>query len=137
MKSIDTSDILRYHRRGGSRERSMWQPQQRAISAKIDDDIDDEVDKEMRVSGTKRNALINMSLRWYLAELDEARRRAAEGCDRMKYILELDMGAFTGEELEKLKHICRGFGCSEEHFVANLLHLALKDYDNNPIRYMP
>lgn len=137
MTTMDISDILRYHRRGGSRERSAYQPQQRAISAKIDDDIDDEVDKEMRTSGIKRNALINMSLRWYLAELDEARRRSVEEQGRMKYILGITMEDFTGEELEKLKHICRGFGCSEEHFAANLLHMALKDYDNNPIRYMP
>ena len=137
MITTDTNDILRYHRRGGSRERSAYQPQQRAISAKIDDDIDNEVDKEMQASGIKRNALINMSLRWYLAELDEARRRSTEGYARAKYTLELDTKDFTGEELDKLKHICRGFGCSEEHFVANLLHLSLKDYDNNPIRYMP
>lgn len=137
MITVDTNDILRYHRRGGSRERSAYQPQQRAISAKIDDDIDNEVDKEMQASGIKRNALINMSLRWYLAELDEARLRSAEAGCRMKYILNLDMANFTGEEMEKLKHICRGFGCSEEHFAANLLHMALKDYDNNPIRYMP
>lgn len=137
MITTDTRDILRYHRRGGSRERSVYQPQQRAISAKIDDDIDDEVDKEMRTSGIKRNALINMSLRWYLVELDEARRRSAEGYLAHKYILNIDMKDFTGEELEKFKHICRGFGCSEEHFAANLLHMALKDYDNNPIRYMP
>lgn len=137
MITTDTNDILRYHRRGGSRERSVYQPQQRAISAKIDDDIDDEVDKEMRSSGIKRNALINMSLRWYLVELDKARRRSAEGYLAHKYILNIDTEDFTGEELEKLKHICRGFGCSEEHFAANLLHMALKDYDNNPIRYMP
>lgn len=137
MISVDTRDILRYHRRGGSRERSVYQPQQHAISAKIDDDIDDEVDKEMQASGIKINALINMSLRWYLVELDEARRRSAEVYSRMKYILSLDMANFTGEEIEKLKHICRGFGCSEEHFAANLLQMALKDYDNNPIRYMP
>ena len=137
MRRTDTSDILRYHRYGGSRGRSMWQPQQHAISAKIDDDVDEEVGKEMQTTGIKRNALINMSLRWYLAELDEARRRSAEGYCSTKYILGVDMKDFTGEELEKLKHICRGFGCSEEYFVANLLHLALKDYDNNPIRYMP
>lgn len=137
MRRTDTSDILRYHRYKGSRGRSMWQPQQRAISAKIDDDIDAEVTKEMSASGIKRNTLINISLRWYLAELDEARRRSAEGYSSTKYILNIDMKDFTGEELEKFKHICRGLGCSEGGFIINLLHIALKDYDNNPIRYMP
>lgn len=136
MRNVDTSDILRYHRYKGSRGRSMWQPQQRAISAKIDNDIDAEVMKEMSASGIKRNTLINISLRWYLAELDEARRRSAEGYCSTKYILSVDTKDFTGGELEKLRYICSGFGCSEEHFVANLLHMALKDYDNNPIRYM-
>lgn len=137
MRNVDTSDILRYHRRGGGRMRSGWKPQQHAISAKIDDDINAEVEKEMSASSTKRNTLINMSLQWYLAELDEARRRVVEGYPEGKYILELRMDDFTGEELDKLRHICRGFGCSEEYFVKHLLHLALKDYDNNPIRYMP
>lgn len=137
MITTDTNDILRYHRYKGSRGRSMWQPQQRAISAKIDDDIDAEVTKEMGASGIKRNTLINISLRWYLAELDEARRRSSEGYSSIKYILNIDMKDLTCEELEKLKHICRGLGCSEERFIINLLHMALKDYDNNPIRYMP
>lgn len=137
MRRTDTTDILHYHRNGGSRGRSMWKPQQHAVSAKIDDDVDEAVGKEMQATGIKRNALINMSLRWYLAELDEARRRSVEGLCNNKYTLGIDTKDFTGQELAKLKHICRGFGCSEEHFVANLLHMALKDYDNNPIRYMP
>lgn len=137
MRRTDTSDILSYHHYRGSRGRSGWQPQQRAISAKIDNDVDEEVTKEMGASGIKRNTLINISLRWYLAELDEARRRVAEGLSSSKYTLNVDLTDFAVGELEKLKHICRGFGCSEERFVVNLLRMALKDYDNNPIRYMP
>lgn len=137
MRNVDTSDILRYHRRGGGRMRSGWKPQQHAISAKIDDDINAEMEKEMSASGTKRNTLINMSVQWYLAELDEARRRVVEGYPEGKYILHIDTSEFKIGELEKLKHICRGMGCSEERFVSNLIHMVLKDYDNNPMRYMP
>lgn len=115
----------------------MWKPQQHAISAKIDEDVNKEVDKEMSASGIKRNALINMALRWYLTELDEARRKSAQGLFSTKYILNIDTKGFTAEELDKLKHICRGFGCTEEHFITHLLQMAIQEYDNKPLKYMP
>ena len=70
-------DILQYHRNGGSRWRSWNGCQQKAISAKLDNNVSDMVDSETRTSGVSRNALINMALKWYLEELDDARQQSA------------------------------------------------------------
>lgn len=66
-------NILKYHQNGGSRGRSWNGCQQKAISAKLDNYVSDMVDSEIRATGVSRNALINMALKWYLEELDEAR----------------------------------------------------------------
>ena len=84
-------DILQYHRYGGSRERSLYGCQQKAISAKLDNNVSDMVDSEMKATGVSRNALINMALKWYLEELDEARLLKATREPGMKYILDLDL----------------------------------------------
>lgn len=72
-------DILRYHRYQDSHGRSWCGSQQKAISAKIDHSIMDMVDAEVATSGVTRNRLINLALKWYLTELDDARRRVASG----------------------------------------------------------
>lgn len=70
-------DILQYHKYGGSRGRCYMGSNQRAISAKIDNGIMFELDMECAASGLKRNAIINLALKWYIQELDEARKIAA------------------------------------------------------------
>lgn len=77
-------DILEYHRYGGHRWRSYDGCQQKAISAKLDNNVSEMVDNETRATGVSRNALINMSLKWYLEELDEARRSSATGVSRTR-----------------------------------------------------
>lgn len=95
------------------------------------------MEAEMAATGIKRNRLINMAIKWYLEELDNARRRVAEGYNSSKYILNVDASDLPTGELEKLDNICRGFGCTKERFVLHVLGMALRDYDKNPYRYMP
>lgn len=130
-------NILDYHRWHDSRGRSWHGSDQVAISAKIDSSIYNEMDKEMMCSGIKRNRLLNLAVKWYLQELDEARLALARGCVDGKYILDIDTSDFSVGELERLDHICKGFGCTKERFVLHVLGLALRDYDKNPYRYMP
>lgn len=72
-------DILTYHRYQDSHGRSWCGSQQKAISAKIDNSIMDMINSEVSTSGVTRNRLINLALKWYLTELDDARRELAFG----------------------------------------------------------
>lgn len=129
-------DILQYHRYGGSRERSYYGCQQKAISAKLDNNVSDMVASETKASGVSRNALINMSLKWYLEELDEARRLRVAQDPGMKYILKLDLKDLTGEELKDLEFISRSMGGTMEAIALNALKVMLRDYNNAPMRWM-
>lgn len=131
------NDIITYHRYHGSRGRSYFGPDQVAISAKIDSGNMAAMDAEMATSGVKRNRLINIAVKWYLEELDNARREVYGGGQVEKYILKVDTSDLPIGELEKLDHICKGFGCTKERFALHALGLALRDYDKNPYRYMP
>lgn len=130
-------DILQYHRYGGSRERSYYGCQQKAISAKLDNNVSDMVDSEMKATGVSRNALINMSLKWYLEELDEARRLMATQEPGMKYILNLDLKDLTGEELKDLEFISRSMGGTMETIALNAIKVMLREYNQAPMRWMP
>lgn len=130
-------DILSYHYWGGSRRRSYYGCQQKAISAKLDNEVNDMVEAEVRTSGTSRNALINMSLKWYLEELDEARLLSATGASGTKYTLNVDMGDLTCGELESLEFIAKAMGCTKEVLVRNATKVMLADYNKNPTRWMP
>lgn len=131
------NNILDYHRWLDSHGRSWHDPMQHAISAKIDNKTFEMAEEECRVSGVKRNRLINLALKWYIRELDEAREKSALGNIDDKYILNVDMAYLTGEELDALQHICRGFGCSQDVLVRHLIRMMLQDYDKNPYKYMP
>ena len=130
-------NIITYHRYHDSRGRSFYGVDQVAISAKIDSSNMAAMDAEMNASGVKRNRLINLAVKWYLEELDEARRKECEGRLAEKYTLSMDMSGLSVGELENLDHICRGLGCTKEVFALHALSLALQDYDKNPFRYMP
>lgn len=130
-------NIITYHRYHDSRGRSYIGVDQVAISAKIDSSNMAAMDAEMTASGVKRNRLINLAVKWYLEELDEARREVCEGGQVEKNILNVDTRDLTTGELENLDHICRGLGCTKERFALHALSLALQDYDKNPFRYMP
>lgn len=130
-------DILQYHRYGGSRERSWYGCQQKAISAKLDNKVSDMVDSETRTSGVSRNALINMSLKWYLEELDEARLSSATQVPGMKYILKLDLKDLTGEELKELEFISRSMCGSMETIALTALKVMLREYNQAPMRWIP
>lgn len=130
-------NIITYHRYHDSRGRSFYGSDQVAISAKIDSGNMAAMDAEMATSGVKRNRLINLAVKWYLEELDEAREKSALGNVDDKYILSVDMADLTGEELEALRHICRSFGCTQDVLVRHLIRMMVHDYDKNPYRYMP
>lgn len=70
-------DILKYHQYRGSYGRSWHGSLQKPISAKIDYSIMDMIDAEVATSGVTKNRLINLALKWYLTELDDARREVA------------------------------------------------------------
>ena len=80
-------DIITYHRRGQYCERSYGNPTQIAISVKMDVSNMAAMDAEMKCTGTKRNRLINLAVKWYLQELDDARREVCGISPREKYIL--------------------------------------------------
>lgn len=131
------NDIITYHRYKSCGTRSYYGTDQVAISAKIDAANMTAMEAEIAATGIKRNRLMNMAIKWYLEELDNARRRVAEGYNITKYILNVDVSDLSTGELEKLEQICRGFGCTKERFALHALGLALRDYDKNPMRYIP
>lgn len=89
------------------------------------------------MSGVTRNRLLNLSVKWYLTELDDARRRVACGSPGQKYILSVDMSDLTTGELETLGNICHGMGCTMEVLVLNAVKVMVNDYGKNPMRWMP
>lgn len=72
-------NILDYHRLGVYTRRSRHGSSQKAISAKMDEAVMKEIEAERRTTGVTTNRLINMAVKWYLHQLDEARREAAHG----------------------------------------------------------
>lgn len=130
-------NIITYHRYHDSRGRSYYGSDQVAISAKIDSGNMAAMDAEMATSGVKRNRLINLAIKWYLEELDEAREKSVSGNVDNKYILNIDMSEMAVDEIDALQHICRGFGCSQDTLVRHLIRMVVRDYDKNPFRYMP
>lgn len=97
----------------------------------------DMIGSEVAVSGVTRNRLLNLAVKWYLTELDDARRRVASGSPGQKYTLNVDMSDLTTGELEALGNICHGMGCTMEVLVLNAVKVMVNDYDKNPIRWMP
>lgn len=130
-------DILTYHRYQDSHGRSWCGSQQKAISAKIDNSTMDMINSEVAVSGVTRNRLLNLSVKWYLTELDDARRRVASGSSGQKYILNVDLSDLPTGEIEALDYICHGMGCTMERLVLNAVRVMVKYYDKNPMRWMP
>lgn len=130
-------NIIDYHRYHDSHGRSYYGVDQIAISAKIDSRNMKAMEAEMTATGVKRNRLINLAVKWYLKELDDARRKACEDLSTKKYILNVDTSSLSVGELEKLEFICRGLGCTKEKFAQHVLSVALMDYEKNPYHYMP
>lgn len=130
-------DILRYHQFQDSHGRSWHGSLQKAISAKIDNSIMDMIDAEVSTTGVTRNRLLNLATKWYLTELDEARKRTALGSPGQKYILNVDMSDMAVGELETLRNICHGTGCTMERLVLHAINVMVHDYDKNPMRWMP
>ena len=130
-------DILRYHRFQDSHGRSWHGSLQKAISAKIDNSIMDMIDAEVSTTGVTRNRLLNLATKWYLTELDEARKRAALGSPGQKYILTVDMSDMAVGELETLRNISHAMGCTMERLVLHAINVMVHDYDKYPMRWMP
>ena len=130
-------NIINYHRYHDSRGRSCYGVDQVAISAKIDSGNMKAMEAEMSATGVKRNRLINLAVKWYLNELDDARRNVCEDLPTQEYILNVDTSSLSVGELEKLDFICRALGCTKERFAQHALSVALMDYDKKPYHYMP
>lgn len=136
-------NILDYHRWNNSRGRSYYGSNQHPISAKIDLYTWGMMQDEQKASGIKINSLINLAVRWYIEELDEARRAAAissppenfnggtsENCK--KYIL----SQLTIGETNKLTQICRNLGMNLEDMPLHLVRMMLETYDEKPFLYL-
>lgn len=136
-------NIINYHRWNNSRGRSSMGVCQHPISAKIDLYTWGLMQDEQRASGVKINSLINLAVRWYLDELDEARHAAACGIhaenlkgvtkdNALKYIL----SKLTDYEADKLKHICKGLRIPLEDLPLHLVREMLENYDEKPFSYL-
>lgn len=137
---MTTKDILTYHRTGGSRGRHT-SANQLAISARLDSDVANAIAEEERTSGTKRNALLNMAVSWYLIELDDARRAHCcnvytEGGHAAYSHERLLTGRLTCSQLSKLHHICTSLNVSVDDLVYRLLDRLLESYDERPMLYL-
>lgn len=136
-------NILTYHRWNNSRGRSRFGVYQHPISAKIDIPTWGMIEDEQRTSGIKINSLINLAVKWYIEELDEARHAASCGTHAenpegvtaesfVKYIL----AQLTEYEADKLKHICKGLRISLEDLPLHLVREMLENYDEKPFAYL-
>ena len=136
-------NILNYHRWNSDRGRSRFGVSQHPISAKIDILTGGMIQDEQRTSGVKINSLINLAVKWYIEELDEARHATAcgihaensEGVTKdqaIKYIL----NQLTDYEADKLKHICKGLRIPLEDIPLHLVREMLENYDDNPFLYL-
>lgn len=136
-------DIITYHLTGGMRGPSYYGPEQKAIGCKIDLGILDMVEAEQAVSGVKKNALINMALKWYLDELDEERSRKTHGSAASKYILQSGstLDSFLAKhmtcgEVDELNHICRQMGVTIDGITEKVLRHFIEDYRKRPFAWL-
>lgn len=140
---METKDILTYHRYGGSRGRSPYGSLQTAISARIDNSTMTGLDMEAAASGLKRNAIINLAIKWYIQELDDARRcsssnvytqgGAQHGVASHERLLNMEL---TCGEISKLANICSQLGTNVDDLTTRLVRRMLKEYDQSPFKYM-
>lgn len=135
--------ILNYHRDRSSIGRSSHGSLQKAISAKIDCSLLADIEAERRTTGVTTNRLINMAVRWYLRELDEARRDAAHGTmvknlppmneeDIVKYILPL----LTDSDRPRFLNYCKVRKASPLCIVGEAVSMLLDDYDKRPFSHL-
>lgn len=140
---METKDILTYHRYGGSRGRSPYGSLQTAISARIDNTTMTDLDMEASASGLKRNAIINLAIKWYIQELDEARRYTScnvytqdstqHGVASHERLLCKEL---TCGEISKLAHICKSLGTNVDDLTTRLVRRMLEEYDQAPFKYI-
>lgn len=135
--------ILNYHHDKSSIGRSSHGSLQKAISAKIDCSLLEDIDAEKRTTGVTTNRLINMALGWYLRELDEARREAADGTmgknlplmdesQIEEYILPL----LASDDRPRFMNYCRVRKASPLCIVGEAVKMLLDDYDKRPFSHL-
>lgn len=136
-------DILYYHRKNSSTTRSSHGSSQKAISAKIDGGVLKDIEAERQTTGVTTNRLINMAVRWYLHELDKARREAAYSLKgknlsfmsedaAVKYILNL----LSDHDQKRLLNIAKVKGLALELAIMDALEAYIDDYDKRPFSYL-
>lgn len=135
--------ILNYHRNHSSIGRSSHGSLQKAISAKIDCSLLEDIEAERRTTGVPTNRLINMAVRWYLQELDEARREAAHGTKEknlptvteeaaVKYIL----SRLTAIDRMRFLNYCKVRKVSPLRIIGEAINRLLDDYDKRPFSHL-
>lgn len=135
--------ILNYHRDRSSIGRSSHGSLQKAISAKIDCSLLADIEAERQTTGVTTNRLINMAVKWYLRELDEARREAAHGTigenlplmnedQALKYILPL----LTESDRPRFLNYCKVRKASPLCIIGEAVRMLLDDYDKRPFSHL-
>lgn len=135
--------ILNYHFYHSSVGRSSHGSLQKAISAKIDCSLLDDIDAEKRTTGVTTNRLLNMATKWYLHELDEARREAAHGTmgknqpttteeAAVKYIL----SELTAIDRMRFLNYCKVRKVSPLRIIGEAINRLLDDYDKRPFSHL-
>lgn len=131
--------ILQYHRDCLYHRGSQGRVTQKPISARINYVTLLDIEQEERVSGMKRNTLINAAVKWYLSQLDQERRYKAHGV----YTSSCTSGSSTSiadairhhldtEQWQHLEHIRRQLQADTNETVIRLLEFAMREYDNKP-----
>lgn len=116
---------------------------QKAISAKLDNEVIRLIDEEAYMSGRKRNRLINDAVVHYVRHLDEERRRRAMGCGgsalepgRAEAIGKYILDNLTIGEHENIHFTARALGTTEEDLMLRLIRRGIEDYHRRPFAYL-
>ena len=135
--------ILDYHRENSSIGRNRIGSSQKAISAKIDCSLINDIEVERRITGVTTNRLINMAVKWYLQEIDEARREEAHRTmgknlppmneeAAVKYIL-TDL---PGNGYRRFLNYCKVLNASSLSVIGKAVMTLLDDYDKRPFSHL-
>lgn len=116
---------------------------QKAISAKLDNEVLRLIDAEASVSGRKRNRLLNDAVLHYSKYLDDERRRkaggrsgAARGTNRAEEIGKYILDNLTTGEHENIQFTARACGTTEEHLMLLLISRGLEEFKRRPFSYL-
>ena len=134
---MTTRNILEYHRGKGGRGRHPSSAQI-AVSARLDVETIRVLEEETATSGIRRNSLLNMAALWYVSELDNARREAANGVygdtdGLTEGMIERYLSrSLSCSQLGKLRHVCTALNITETELFTRAIGRFLSEYDRRP-----